>query len=395
MEENTLKSQRPERVETGLLRRINERRLFETLQQHGPASRADLTRLTGLTAPTVSKAVESLLARGLAEEIEPIAHALGRPGKLVRPATESAVVLGVVIDVSSCSVTATGLDGRVSEPLTQRFATPGTYAALLDAIERSCRDLVDQTKRQIQGIGISVPGLINDRLGEIVFSPNLHLLDKRNPASDLAERIGCECLLLQESYSLCLGERLHGAAQGLDDFALLDVEAGLGLGVISGGRLLAGHSGMAGELGHITVAPDGPRCGCGNRGCLETLATDAALARMLSEAVGRPVDLAAAVTLLAERAADFQHEIRTVTEHLAIAIAAVINIFNPTALFVHGRLLAGNPERFERVLDRVKQRTLTASLADCAIHATRSSKRQGAVAGIIHQLTSACAPTLG
>lgn len=395
MEENTLKSQRPERVETGLLRRINERRLFETLQQHGPASRADLTRLTGLTAPTVSKAVESLLARGLAEEIEPIAHALGRPGKLVRPATESAVVLGVVIDVSSCSVTATGLDGRVSEPLTQRFATPGTYAALLDAIERSCRDLVDQTKRQIQGIGISVPGLINDRLGEIVFSPNLHLLDKRNPASDLAERIGCECLLLQESYALCLGERLHGAAQGLDDFALLDVEAGLGLGVISGGRLLAGHSGMAGELGHITVAPDGPRCGCGNRGCLETLATDAALARMLSEAVGRPVDLAAAVTLLAERAADFQHEIRTVTEHLAIAIAAVINIFNPTALFVHGRLLAGNPERFERVLDRVKQRTLTASLADCAIHATRSSKRQGAVAGIIHQLTSACAPTLG
>jgi N-acetylglucosamine repressor len=116
---------------------------------------------------------------------------------------------------------------------------------------------------------------------------------------------------------------------------------------------------------------------------------------MLSEAVGRPVDLAAAVTLLAERAADFQHEVRVVTEHLAIAIAAVINIFNPTALFVHGRLLASNPERFERVLDRVKQRTLTAALADCAIHATRSSKRQGAVAGIIHQLTSACAPTLG
>jgi predicted NBD/HSP70 family sugar kinase len=395
MEDNTLQSQRHERVETGLLRRINERRLFETLQRHGPASRADLTRLTGLTAPTVSKAVESLLARGLAEEIEPIAHALGRPGKLVRPATESAVVLGVVIDVSSCSVTATGLDGRVSEPLTRRFATPGTYAALLDAIEHSCRDLVDQTKPQIQGIGISVPGLINDRLGEIVFSPNLHLLDKRNPAVDLAERIGCKCLLMQETDALCLGERLHGAARGLDDFALLDVEAGLGLGVMSGGRLLAGHSGMAGEIGHITVAPDGPRCGCGNRGCLETLATDAALARMLSEAVGRPVDLAAAVTLLSERAADFQHEIRSVTEHLAIAIAAVINIFNPTALFLHGRLLVGNPERFERVLDRVKQRTLTASLADCAIYATRSSKRQGAVAGIIHQLTSACAPTLG
>jgi predicted NBD/HSP70 family sugar kinase len=386
---------KPDRIESGLLRRINERRLFEALQQHGPASRAALTRLSGLTAPTVSKAVESLLSRGFVEETDPVDQAIGRPGKLVRLATASAVVLGVVIDVGNCSVAMTGLDGRVTENLTSRFATPTDYPALLDAIEAQVRASVGNSFDRLRGIGVSVPGLVNDRLGEIVFSPNLHLLDKRNPARDLADRLGCECLLLQESYALCLGERLHGAARGLDDFALLDVEAGLGLGVMSGGRLLAGHSGLAGEIGHITVAPDGLRCGCGNRGCLETLATDAALARMLSESVGRPLRLAEAEALLAARSADFQHEIRTVTEHLAIAIAAVINIFNPTALFVHGRLLIGNPERFERVLDRVKQRTLTAALADCAIHATRSSKRQGAVAGIIHQLTSAWAPSFG
>ena len=388
-------SESPDRIESGLLRRINERRLFEVLQQQGPASRASLTRLSGLTAPTVSKAVESLLARGFVEEIDPVAQTVGRPSKLVRLATESAVVLGVVIDVGGSSVVTTGLDGRVTEDFTRRFATPSSYPALLDAIETEVRAAVGASFDRIRGIGISVPGLVNDRLGEIVFSPNLHLLDKRNPARDLADRLGCECLLLQESYALCLGERLHGNARGLSDFALLDVEAGLGLGVISGGRLLAGHSGMAGEIGHITAAPDGLRCGCGNRGCLETLATDAALARMLSESLGQPLGLAEAEALLAERAADFQHEIRAVTEYLAIAIAAVINIFNPTALFVHGRLLAGHPDRFERVLDRVKQRALTASLADCAIHATRSSKRQGAVAGIIHHLTNAWAPSLG
>ena len=79
---------------------------------------------------------------------------------------------------------------------------------------------------------------------------------------------------------------------------------------------------------------------------------------------------------------------------LAIAIAAVINIFNPTTLFVHGTLLAAHPDRFARVLERVKQRTLTASLADCTIVATRSSKRQGAIAGIMHHLTNAWAPTV-
>lgn len=250
---------KPDRIESGLLRRINERRLFEALQQHGPASRAALTRLSGLTAPTVSKAVESLLSRGFVEETDPIDQAIGRPGKLVRLATASAVVLGVVIDVGNCSMAMTGLDGRVTENLTSRFATPTDYPALLDAIEAQVRAFVGNSFDRLRGIGVSVPGLVNDRLGEIVFSPNLHLLDKRNPARDLADRLGCECLLLQESYALCLGERLHGAARGLDDFALLDVEAGLGLGVMSGGRLLAGHSGLAGEIGHITVAPDGLR----------------------------------------------------------------------------------------------------------------------------------------
>jgi N-acetylglucosamine repressor len=383
------------RVESALLRRINERRLLEAIQRHGPSSRAALTRVSGLTAPTVSKAVDSLLKRRLVEELEPVEQGLGRPGRLVRMAAASACVVGVVIDVGTCCVVATGLDGTVTEERTVRFATPAGYPALLDAVERACRTLFHASAPVVHGIGLSVPGLVNDRLREVVFSPNLHLLDKHNPAHDLEKRLGVPCVLVQESDALVLGEWLYGDAQGLDDFAVLDAATGLGLGVMSGGRLLAGHSGMAGEVGHVTVVPDGTRCGCGNRGCLETLATDAALVRLIGDKRGRTIDLAEAAHLLDTRPGDFQHELRTVTEYLAIGIAAVINIFNPTTLFVHGTLLAGSPDRFARVLERVRQRTLTASLADCTIVATKSSKRQGAVAGIIHHLTNACAPTLG
>jgi len=247
----------------------------------------------------------------------------------------------------------------------------------------------------VHGIGLSVPGLVNARLREIVFSPNLHLLDRHNPARDLEARLGTPCLMVHESDALVLGEWLYGGARDLDNFGVLDTVNGLGLGVMSGGRLLTGHSGMAGEIGHMTVAPDGVRCGCGNRGCLETLATDAALVRLMGDRLGRVVALDEAADLVTTRPADFQHEIHVVSEHLAIAISAVINIFNPTALFVHGVLLAGVPERFAQVIERVRQRTLTASLADCTIVATKSSKRQGAVAGMMHHLTSACAPTLG
>jgi len=384
---------RENRIESTLLRRINERRLLEVIQQQGPSTRATLTRVSGLTAPTVSKVVDSLLKRGFVEELDPLEQTLGRPGRLVRMAADSAAVLGVVIDAQTCCIVAAGLDGRVSEKQTRRFTTPRSYAELLDAIEQHCRDLLGGIAGRVHGIGVSVPGLVNERLQEIVFCPNLHLLDKRNPARDLGERLGVECVLAQETDALCLSERIYGDARGLHDFAMLDVTTGLGLGVMSGGQVLAGHSGMAGEVGHITVAPEGSRCGCGNRGCLETLATDMALVRMLADKMGRTPSFEEAA-LIAGDPGDFQHEIRTATEYLAIAIAAVINIFNPTTLFVHGVLLAGSEERFARVLERVKQRTLTASLADCTILATRSSKRQAAIAAIMHHLTNAWAPSI-
>jgi predicted NBD/HSP70 family sugar kinase len=380
------------RIESRLLRRLNERRLLATIQEHGPASRAMLTRVSGMTAPTVSKAVDSLLKRGLVEELDPVVPALGRPGRLVRMAADSATVLGVVIDATTCSIVATGLDGRVSDDKTRRFSTPATYAGLLNLLTRECRGLLEDSTATLHGMGVSVPGLVNERLEEIVFSPNLHILDKRNPARDLEQRLGVKCVLLQETDALCLAERLYGDARGLADFAMLDVAAGLG--VMSGGELLSGHSGMAGEVGHVTVAPDGIRCGCGNRGCLETLATDAALVRLVSEQEGRSLDVAAVEALLTERPEAFSGPVDTVTEYLAIAIAAVINIFNTTALFVHGTLLAGSPARFAPVLERVRQRTLTASLADCTITPTSSSKRQGAVAGIIHHLTHTWAPAI-
>jgi len=383
-----------DRIESTLLRRINERRLLEAIQHHGPSSRAALTRVSGMTAPTVSKAIDSLLKRGLVEERDPVTPALGRPGRLVRMAADTAAVLGVVIDATTCSLVVTGLDGRISEDATRRFPTPASYDRLVAQLARESRSLLDATAAGPLGIGVSVPGLVNERSKQVVFSPNLHLLDKRNPALDLERHLGVTCQLIQETDGLCLAERLYGDARGLADFAMLDVTAGLGLGVMSGGELLSGHSGLAGEVGHITVDPAGVRCGCGNRGCLETLATDAALVRLVSQQVGRPLDLAAVAALLAERPADFAGPIGTVTEYLAIAIAAVINIFNPTALFVHGTLLAGSPERFAPVLERVRQRTLSASLADCSIRPTRSSKRQGAVAAIIHHLTQAWAPAI-
>ncbi|SFH93056.1 ROK family transcriptional regulator [Planctomicrobium piriforme] len=382
------------RIEPTLLRRINERRVLELIQQRGPSSRAMVTRLSGLSAPTVSKAVTSLMEVGLLEEIEASAGAFGRPAKLVKLAADKVCVLGVVIDVNRSWVVATGLDGRLDPDRMRTFETPDTYESLLRKVETEAQILKRILGSEIQGVGISVPGLKNQRIGEVVLSPNLRVLDGHRPGKDLSDRLGVECVVLQESHALCLGERMFGEARGRDDFAMLDVSSGLGLGVMSGGRLLTGNSGLAGELGHITVDLNGLRCGCGNRGCLETLATDTALARAISEKIGRTVDIHAAVSLIRSGEIDATAELDRVVEYLAVGIAAVINIFNPTVLFVHGLLFTAADDLFSRVIERTRQRALTPALAECRIVQARGSKRQGAIAGILQHLTQSWAPTL-
>jgi predicted NBD/HSP70 family sugar kinase len=419
------------RADTPLLRRLNERRVLDTLLAHGPLSRTALCRAAAMAGPTVTKAAEALLDMGLIEELaaEQVPGRLGRPEKRLRLASRSTEVIGVVIDAGRCTVVPAGLDGRHDEDRAVRFVTPATYDELLTTVDRVCREVVAPTAAPrdggraagavtrglpapadaasplggVRGIGISVPGLVSHRLGEIVLSPNVHMLDRHAPARDLERRLGVPCRMFQESHSLCLGESMFGAAKGLTDFAMLDVSTGLGLGVMSGGRLLTGASGLAGELGHVRIDPRGhaeagsrgERCGCGNRGCLETVATDSALARLVSESIGRSVTTEEAIAGLRDGSIEAAAALDRVIDGLAVAVSAVVNIFNPATLFVHGGLLAAGDDVFPRLLDLVKHAALTPSLADCRIVRARGSKRTGALAGIIDHVTNAAVPRLG
>lgn len=382
------------RVEPALLRRINERRLLEYLQMSGPSSRARLRKISGLTAPTVSKVVDSLLEQGLLEEIDPVRPAMGRPGRLVRMASATALVLGVLVDSDRCTIVVAGLDGRIDDDRTRHIATPATYDSLIEVLDRECRVALAGLAGAPQGIGVVVDGLINDRDQQIVCCANLHMLDRRNPARDLEARIGVRCRLLKGTSALCLSERDCSDPGGRDDFCVFDITTGIGLGVMSGGALVTGHSGMAGEIGHVVVDPDGSLCGCGNRGCLETLATDAAIVRLVSAKVGKAVAPPDVGRLLDEHPEEFATEIQTVANRLALAASMAINILNPTRLLIHSRLFLVSDARFAAVRATLDRLALAASVTDCRVERTRSSKEQAAIAGIIHEITQTWAPSL-
>ena len=375
-----------------LVGRLNERHILCVLQALGPMSRAEVARRSGVSPPTASKAVASLLSAGLIEEVAPPEASRGRPAPLLRLAVERAQVLGVVIDADGCTVVAAALDGSEHPHATRDVPTPATYPALLDGLRRACAELIARPGVATLAVGVSLPGLIDDRTGLGVLSPNLHLTDGRTPARDLGELLGLDAVLVQESRGICLAERLYGQAGGLKDFAVIDVGVGIGLGVFSGGRPLIGQTGHAGEIGHVTVVPDGGLpCGCGNTGCLETVAADGAFAARVARKLGRAVTIPEALDLVAARPADFRAELDETARYLAIGVAAVVNLFNPATVFLHSRLLTRDPGFLPTLIAATAKRSLPPTLAGCRVLPATGTKPQGAIAAAIRHLTNAVA----
>ncbi|QDU95276.1 N-acetylglucosamine repressor [Lignipirellula cremea] len=378
--------------EPKLLSNMNQRSVIRVLQQHGPCSRADVTRQLGVTAPTVSKAVASLLASRFVEEFECKDNAIGRPAKRLRLATQSSQVLGLVIDAEECHLTAAGLDGELRSDTACRFPTPKTYRGLLSRVVRQARRLMDQEPIKTLGLGISLPGLIDYRRQQGLLSPNVPITNGRSPAQDLSEQLGVECVLLQETHALCIAERHCGDTGSLEDFAMLDMGVGLGLGLVTGGQILTGSSGLAGEIGHIPYEPAGRLCGCGKRGCLETVASNSAVAWQVSQRLDRKLSIEEIIDRVQQGQLSLEDEWRRLLPALAFALATIINLLNPSTLFVNGRLFDLHDDLLNELRHAAQQTALQPAVTACRIVKARGNKQQGAVAGIIEHLADTLAP---
>ncbi len=375
---------------------MNERTIFEIVRGGAPMSRAELARRSGMSPPTASKAVANLLHAGLLEEFGSASpeRGAGRPGTLYRLGTATVQVLGAVIDVRRCCVVSASLDGQLNEHFAFEFATPATYEAMIESLVTGARSLMARPNVTTLGIGISTPGEIDLRSQTVAFSPNLHMLDGKSPAADLRAKLSIEAVLFHETVGTCLAERAYGSARGMNDFVMIGTYEGFGVSIVSGGRLIEGKNGMAGEMGHITVDCNGTICGCGNRGCLETVATDAAFSKAISHRLGRRVEIEDIIRLAHRGELDATAELTYALDYLAVGIAAAINIFNPEAVLVCSRMLDVSPTAWDTLRDKVRERALRPLVSTCQLIRAEGNTRQGACAAIVYHLTHALGPLI-
>ena len=387
-----------------LLRRLNEQTILRELQARGPLSRADLTRLTGISGPTVTRAILALLEARLVEEEEVKQGLVGRPGKIVRLARSGVTLVGVVIGSRVCEVVRANLEGQLDLDSLHTIPTPADYRDLIEAIAEPIRTWQATLEADILGVGVSLPGLFDTRSERSITSPNVPQTNGQLVGDDLRAALNglLDVTILQECDGLGLAEQLYGEAKGERDFAILDISEGMGLGVVERGHLLEGHSGLAGEIGHITVRLDGHRCGCGNHGCLETEATDSALLAIVAQRLAatqpellpdEPLTMHWLRKAVEAGTVDVTAELVPLIQYLGVALAAVINIFNPKRLFVYGLCFDLRPGLFDDVLAETSRRALAPSLRDCTIVRARGNKQLGAIAAAIHPLTQRHKPT--
>jgi predicted NBD/HSP70 family sugar kinase len=371
------------KIQPGLLGRINEWRVLRAIQRQGSLSRAELARATSITAPTASKAVETLLRDGWLIEVDDADVRRGRPAKKLRLPSQGTQVLGIVVDRPECRLIVGDLTGQIHEE--RCFPTPETYAELLATALAWGKEKIAAPSVRTYGLCVAMPGLIDYTEQRGLLSPNVHLTDGQTPSRDLQQALGIECVLIHELHALSVAERHCHNDQSLEDFALMDLSTGVGFTAVINGQPFTGHRGLAGELGHITVNPTGRLCGCGNRGCLETEVSDLSLQHALGAA---SLDEAVARYNAGETEA-----IHARLDYLAIGIAAALHLFNPPTLFLNSRFLAWCPALLPKLEEYLQVRTLRPAREDCQIRLALGNKSQGVITGIIEHLTNARLPT--
>ena len=216
---------------------------------------------------------------------------------------------------------------------------------------------------ELRGVGVGVPGFIRIREGFITNSNNLPYLENFPVRDEIERRLGARVILENDANAAAMGEKWIGAGRDVNDLVLLTLGTGIGGGIISGGRVLRGTVGMAGELGHTTVVPNGNPCGCGNRGCLEKHASATAvtaMARLMhlgENLTSKDIDdLARQQGEVGDKARAIW---RAVGEALGIALANLINTFNFPLYLLSGGMLPAWEFFAPLMLEELERRSFT------------------------------------
>ena len=244
---------------------------------------------------------------------------------------------------------------------------------------------------ELKSIGIGAPGQLNPAKGTIIEASNLPFKNF-NLVKPISEKFNVPTYLQNDANVAALGEHLLGAGKGTNNMVYITVSTGIGGGAIINGKLYSGNTNNALEIGHTTILPNGPKCNCGNYGCVEAVASGTAIAKRAKEALERGEETSLSKYDNVTSFEVFKEEkngdkvakdiLDEALNYLGIGIANAVNIFDPEIIVIGGGVSKGGDIVFETVRKVVKERSLKSIAENCKIEPAKLGSDAGVVGAV-------------
>ncbi|MEJ2558210.1 MAG: ROK family transcriptional regulator [Anaerolineae bacterium] len=384
-----------------LMRELNKSLVLKVIREERPISRAEIAKRTRLSRSTVSAIVDKLLESEFIREQGVGKSRGGRRPILLDFNPRAGFVVGLDIGAAHLLAVVADLQATLLVTLEEPFSIEvGPEKGLAQAVQivETALEKANVLRPRVLGVGVAVPGPVDYAAGMVVSPPIMPGWDRVPIRDRLQGTLGLPVYLDNDANLGALGEYAYGAGKNVSNLAYIKIGTGIGCGLIVDGRIYRGQRGYAGEIGHLTIDENGPPCRCGSFGCLESMASAEAIVRRAEMAMqaGQQTSLSQHRRLTAtdiaraarERDALSQQLFEEAGRHIGVALAGLINLFNPGRVIIG----VGADETSELLLDPVQRtvgaRAMAGSLADTRIvpaQLRRETVAAGAVALVLEQ----------
>ncbi|MCM3629718.1 ROK family transcriptional regulator [Paenibacillus glycanilyticus] len=327
------------------------------IRKHRPVSRVELAKLTDMSATAIGRIVGDLIEAGLVKETDQYSTGVGRKATMLDLDGHAIVSVGVEVDRDWVRIGLVDLEDRIFARSETRLDRSLTGSEHVEAtIENGVRALFGERGidfAQCIGVGIGMPGVIDQRTRTVVFSAQMGWSNV-SVAKRLEERLGVPVMLDNDLKVKALGESETADAADKGVTVLISIGSGVGSAVVIDGRIYRGASNIAGEIGHSTVDPNGKLCECGKRGCLQTYITDLAMLQEANQI--KQVDSVEELYGYMRKGEGWAANIvdRACT-YIAITINNVVCTYNPDSIILTGNFIDLDPDIMDRVRGKLKE----------------------------------------
>lgn len=379
-----------------LIRAINRSTILNTIKSHGAIPRAEIARLTGLSPATVSGIAAELIQENLVFEKETGDSSGGRRPIMLAINPHGGCVVGIKVMEDHAIGALTDLEatplGKLSYPFSD--ISPEGVAQALSELVAELLHATESPAPNLMGIGVGLAGIVDSGQGLVRQSPFFGWNDV--PLRELIQsKVNVPVYVDNDVNTLAFAERWFGAGRGINDFLVVTIGRGIGLGIVVNGQFHHGTRGSAGEIGHTVVHPGGELCACGKRGCLEMYASEPAMLRQATESYRQgklsvlpktPEEMIA----LANQGETIIQEIFAQSGHLlGQSIANLINIFNPERILINGEGVRAGNWLFDPMQAAIDEHTMPSLRQDVSILVEPlgdDAWARGAASLVLHEL---------